>query len=117
MTDRRAVKRTLTIWTVIAAIALVAGYGAYRAKSLAEGPEITILSPQTGAGFTDPYVEVSGTAQNIAFLSLNGNKIFTDGSGAWKERVLLSKGYNTVTVSADDRFGRNVTRTIELIYR
>ncbi|HEY9481238.1 MAG TPA: hypothetical protein VIR98_03360 [Candidatus Paceibacterota bacterium] len=116
MTDRRRVRRTLAAWIAIAAVALVAGYGAFRAKSLAEGPEIAITSPINGAVVHEALVEVSGTAKNISFLTLDGGKIFTDGEGAWKERVILSKGYNTVTVRADDRFGRSVSRTIEIIY-
>jgi hypothetical protein len=116
MTDRRKVRRALTAWIAIAAVALVAGYGAYRAKSLAEGPEIVINSPANGASSPEAVIGVSGTAKNISFLSLNGTKIFTDGDGAWHERIVLAKGYNTLTVSADDRFGRHVEKTISIIH-
>ena len=112
MTDRRKVRRLVTIWTATLAVALIVGYGAYRAKAFAEGPKIEIESPLHGASLSAAVVEISGTAKNISFLSLNGAKIFTDESGAWKERIALSKGYNTVTVSADDRFGSKFSKTI-----
>lgn len=117
MTDRRKVKRWVTIWIALAAVTLVIGYGAYRAQSLVEGPDIGITSPITGATSTKSLVEVEGFAHNISFLTLNGDKIFTDESGVFKEKVLLSPGYNIMTLEAKDRFGRTAQKTLQLIYK
>jgi hypothetical protein len=117
MTDRRRVKTLLRIWIAVAAVALVFGYGAFRAKNLVTGPEVTIVSPADGALVESSLVSISGTARNISFLTLNGDKIFTDESGAWNEHVLLSYGYNTVTLKAEDRFGRTIVKTLQLIYK
>ncbi|HEU0080872.1 MAG TPA: hypothetical protein VFQ72_02515 [Candidatus Paceibacterota bacterium] len=114
MTDRRRVKRLMKIWITLGAIALVVGYGCFKAKSLAEGPRLVVESPADGSPFRDALVSVRGTAGNISFLTLNGNKIYTDESGAYSEDILLSPGYNKVTVEAQDRFGRKVTRTLQL---
>ena len=96
---------------------LIVVYGAFRAKSLVEGPDIAITSPQDGAITSESLTTLSGFAHNISFLTLNGAKIFTDESGAFKERVLLSYGYNIITLEAKDRFGRTAQKTLQLIYK
>lgn len=117
MTDRRKVKLLVRVWVAIGAIALVVGYGAFRAKSLVEGPDIGIESPFNGATSTESLITVKGYAKNISFLTLNGNKIFTDESGVFTEKVLLSYGYNIMTLEAKDRFGRTAQKTLQLIYK
>ncbi len=116
MTDRRKVKRMMTVWIALAAIALVIGYGAFRAKDLAEGPQLSVTYPAEGAALSDSLVGIRGTAKNISFLTLNGNKIFTDESGAYDESILLARGYNVITLEARDRFGRVATKTLQVTY-
>lgn len=117
MTDRRKVKRMLKVWIAVTAIVIVVGYGAFKAKNLAEGPRLEVSSPTNGYTSRTALVEIKGTAENISFLTLNGAKIFTDESGAYDESILLSPGYNVVTLEAKDRFGRTVTRELQLTYR
>ena len=117
MTDRRKVKRLMKIWIAIGAIVIVVGYGAFRAKDLAEGPRLEIISPLNGSSSHDALINIQGTAQNISFLTLNGNKIFTNEAGSYDEKILLSPGYNIVTLEARDRFGRTVTKELQLTYR
>lgn len=116
MTDRRQVKQLIRVWAAIGAVAIVLGYGAYRAKDFVRGPAVEIESPATGTSFSEPFIEIKGTARNISYLTLDGNKIFTDESGAWNERILLSPGYNIVQIRAEDRFGRTAATELELTY-
>ncbi len=117
MSDRRKIKYFIKVWVALGAIAIVLGYGAYRAKDFAEGPTITVDAPQDGRVFSESLVTLSGTAHNLSFLTLNDSKIFTDESGTWSERILLSKGYNVLTLKAQDRFGRTEVNTLQLIYQ
>jgi|SRR5581483_11239208 len=116
MTDRRKVKQLMKVWIAIGAVAIIVGYGAFRAKDLVAGPQISILSPANGSSVTNSAVVIKGTASNISFLTLNGNKIFTDESGSYSEKVLLSPGYNVITIEARDRFGRTKEKTLQLTY-
>jgi hypothetical protein len=114
MTDRRRVKRLVKIWLSVGIIMLVLVYGGFKAKDIAQGPRLSITSPEDGSSFRDSLITISGTANNLSFLTLNGGKIFTDESGKYNEKILLSNGYNRITVEAVDRFGRKVTRTLQL---
>lgn len=117
MSDRRKIKQLVKIWIAIGAIATILGYGGWRAKSLVEGPDLVIASPLSGTLVAESLVEVRGKATNISFLTLNDGAIFTDEAGEFREKVLLSYGYNVMTLKAKDRFGRSVTKTLELIYK
>jgi hypothetical protein len=117
MTDRRKIHALMKFWIALCAIAIVLGYGAFRSKDFIEGPELSLLSPLNGALVSDALIEIRGNAQNISFLTLNDDKIFTDEAGDFTERVLLSYGYNVMTLKAKDRFGRETVEKLELIYK
>ena len=48
---------------------------------------------------------------------MNDRKIFIDQQGNFKEKILLSYGYNIITMKANDKFGRNTKKKLELIYK
>ena len=89
----------------------------YQGKSIIEGPLISIQSPINGATITSSLIEVRGISDNIARISLNDRPIFIDEEGFFKEKILLSPGYNIIKLSAADKFGRVKEQILELIYR
>ena len=117
MTDRRKVKRLAKILLYALVGAVIGGYSLYRAQAIASGPDIAVSFPANGALLGESLVEIKGTAKNISFLNLNGAKIFTDEAGAFSEKILLSYGYNVITLEAEDRFGRTTEETLQVIYK
>jgi hypothetical protein len=117
MTDRMKVKRFVKIWITLAFFVLIAGYATFQAHAFAQGPTITVLSPADGSTSSESLVIIEGDARNISYLTLDGNKIFTDESGHFKEKALLSQGYNIMKIEAQDRFGRKTAQTLQLIYK
>ena len=93
------------------------GYGLFQAHKYIEGPVVTIYSPQNGATFSSPLVEIDGRAQNVSFLKLDDRQIFTDTSGRFSEKLLLSPGYNIITLDAQDKFGKTVSKKLELVLK
>src|SRR4051812_13027611 len=92
----------------------VTGYTLFQAENLWLGPVIDLNVPS----HTDSEVaEIKGTAKNIAFISFDGKQIYTDKDGNFSEKVLLAQGYNVVKVTGQDRFGRTVNKTLELMLK
>lgn len=91
-------------------------YGLFQTKNLMLGPSLAIASPVDGAAVALNPVEVRGQAERIAFLSLNGEKIFTDENGHFSQKLLLNRGYNIIKLEAEDRFGRTIQKIINLVY-
>lgn len=95
---------------------LLVGYGLYQTKNLMLGPSIAIASPINGAAVAMNPVEVKGQAERIAFISLNGEKIFTDEQGNFSQKLLLNRGYNIIKLEAQDKFGRTIQKILNLVY-
>lgn len=107
---------SLRYFSVIAFFLLLVGYGLLQTKNLILGPSLAIASPKNGAAVGLNVVEVKGQADRIAFLSLNGEKIFTDQDGHFSQKLLLNRGYNIIRLEAEDRFGRTIEKVLNLVY-
>lgn len=91
-------------------------YGYLKSANLIEGPEVFLDSPRNGETTVTSLVTITGIARNIAFITLNDRQIFLDGEGRLNEKLLLSYGYNIITVKARDKFGKRIEKRIELVY-
>lgn len=104
-------------WKFVVILVIVLGigmYGLFQGYDLLRGPILEIASPVHKQAFSEPLVDISGSAQNISFIYLNDNQIFVDSSGAFSEKLLLLPGYNIITVRATDKFNREVTRELHV---
>ena len=82
------------------------------------GPSITITNPQKSSSTVDSeLINISGTALNVASLTLNGNSIAVDQNNSFNEVLLLAPGFNIIEVRARDRFGKEYTLTRAIIYQ
>lgn len=98
-------------------IITIFSYTFFQAKNIIIGPVIEIISPKNGATLEKSVVEITGKAKNISYISMNDNQIFVDGDGVFREKLLLSYGYNIITINTKDRFNREIKKTLELIYK
>lgn len=98
----------------ILAIAII-GYALFEARFLITGPTLEIYSPKHGETINSSITEVSGKATQATFITLNGNQIFTDEDGLFKETVPLVTGYNIIVVSSQNKFERTLERRVDVI--
>ena len=96
---------------------IIVGYALFQAKNIISGPVIDVYTPQNGATYQNPLIEVTGKATRASFINLNGRKIFTDKQGYFKEQLLLSPGYTILVLDARDSFGKTTTKKLELILK
>lgn len=96
---------------------LISGYAIFQARNIILGPIIEIYFPKNGMSIEESLIEIKGKVKNISHISMNGNQIFTDSEGMFNEKLLLSYGYNIITIKVQDRFNREVEKKLELIYK
>ena len=89
----------------------------FQAEDLIRGPILTVTVPKNGTTVNNSLIEVAGKARNISHISMNDRQIFIDEEGVFKEKLLLSYGYNIITVTVEDKFGREVKERLHLIYK
>jgi len=105
-------RRTL----VIVFFALLIVYSLFQARFVILGPQIQIDTPKDNATLDSDVVVVSGTAENVAYLSLDGMQIYTDKAGHWSQELIAPKGISILELAARDRFGRQVEKTIRVVF-
>lgn len=97
-------------------IITVIAYAYYRTRDIANGPILTITSPQNGTTIENELLLIKGTALNISHITLNDRQIFTDEDGNFEEELLLYPGYNIISIKVRDKLERKIEKTLELIY-
>lgn len=107
----------------IAAIAIlifflaVLGYAYFEARNVLYGPKIVVATPADAPlSVSESLVHIRGSAKNIAELRMNGNPVTVTEEGAFDEALLLAPGYNKVVLTANDKFGRSTTQTLEILF-
>ena len=107
----------LKISAVLILVLIIASYSLFQARNIIRGPIIKIHSPENGSALSESFISIEGIAKNISNISLNDRPIFIDKNGKFQETLLLSYGYNIMTVKATDKFGRKTAETLELVYK
>jgi uncharacterized membrane protein len=100
---------------LIVFFALLVAYALFQARFVILGPNITIISPKDNTTLDSNVVTVSGRAQNVAYLSLDGRQIYTDNNGYWSEKLIAPEGISILELTARDRFGRETKKTIRVV--
>lgn len=106
-----------SVGVVIFLIFAFGAYGLYKAKAYLEGPQITIEYPQNGQSTSTSYTKITGKASHISSLYINGKQVFSNKQGQFEEGLLLAKGYNIIEVKANDKFGRETKKILELVLK
>ncbi len=114
--NRNAIS-TLRILSITIIFSIILIYSLFQAKKLITGPVIDIYSPINGSTYNQALIEVEGRARNIAYLNLDDRPIFTDKNGYFKEKLLLSPGYNIIKLDARDKFKKYTEKKLELILK
>ena len=96
---------------------VILGYSLFQAQKLIRGPVIDVYTPENGATYSQTLIEIDGRARNIAYLNLNDRPIFTDKEGYFKEKILLSPGYNIIKLDARDKFKTYAEKKLEIILK
>ena len=102
---------------IIIAVVLIVVYGMFNARNIIIGPEIEIISPNPESETTENLVIIRGVAKNVTFLSLNNRAIFMDQEGNFKEKLLLSPGFNIIRLYGRDRFKQETTEEFKIYYK
>ncbi len=117
MTHERNAKTWLKIGIITFLAVLIVGYSIFQARKILGGPNLNLTSPKQGIIYTDPLIEITGTASNIKEIRLDDRPINITEEGVFREKLLLFPGYNIIKLSAEDKFGKKTEKKIELVYQ
>lgn len=94
---------------VVGLVILFLGYLGYQYRSLQLPPTLVLDSPQNQQIVTNPRVDVMGTTDPDATITVNGISVLVRSDGKFFDQVALDQGVNKITLVATSRLGKSRT--------
>lgn len=77
-------------------------------------PRLAITNPTGDQSVQGNSISISGFTDEDAKLSINGQPVPVNDKGEFKEDIILQSGLNTITVSAVNRFDKEISKTYNI---
>lgn len=109
---KKIIKNTL----IIGFIFFIVAYAIKNTRLISGGIDLQIQGIENGKIYKDGTLQITGNAKRAKHLLVNGREVSLNQEGDFVDYIVLLPGYNIVTVSAEDKFGK-ITRQIFDIIR
>jgi len=98
-------------------ILLFLGYLGWRYLAFAGPPELTVINPSEGLTIREREVEIWGTTNQDAVLTINGQRLILNEDGSFSTKVSLNAGLNVLNFVAVNKLGRQrqVSRQVTVL--
>lgn len=90
-------------------------YIGYQIYFLLSPPNLSLQNPAHDLTLYASSIEISGQTDASAKLTLNGQQVYIDKDGNFRQEVNLSPGVNTLQIIAENRFGKKSQITRQII--
>jgi len=95
-------------WGVIILVSMVViGYLVYQLDFLIASPKLIVEYPSSDLTINRTTIEISGQSDPSAKLTINGQQVYVEKGGAFRQEINLSPGLNTLDIRAANRFGKS----------
>ncbi len=116
MTRTINIKNYLRIGLLGGLFVFIIGYTIFQTKAISKGVDLEISGLKNGETLMHEQVSLSGKALHANHLLVNGREIVIDKENNFLDELVLSPGYNIITVEARDRFDKKTKETFEVFY-
>lgn len=89
-------------------------YIIWQVWSINKTPKLEIISPHNNEVVKEAFVEVKGQTDPGILVTVNSQNVFVDTEGNFHNQIGLSQGPSQITISATNRFGKSVTKSVTL---
>ncbi len=109
-------KRILRRIGFILLFTLIIGYAIWQSRDLLFGIRLKVIGITDGESFHDSVVTISGTSYHAVKVTIQDSVVPVSEKGDYTGTIALLPGYNIVSVSATDRFGKTITHIFHTYY-
>ena len=108
--------KIVTVFLSLFILSVIGYYFWHQLSSFNSEPYLFISSPFTDEITNDFEIIVSGETEIGITLEINGEDVFVDEEGYFKENIMLQPGKNVIIVKAVNRFDKTVEEIRNIIY-
>lgn len=84
-------------------------------RFLSKGVSLEINGVEDGAVYSENVLDIAGNAKRSKHLTINGREVTINQSGEFTDTLVLLPGYNIISISAEDKFGKKTEEIFEVI--
>lgn len=107
-------KKTFNVFLILGLFLFMGIYTALNTKLLVRGVALEISGIEDGKIYEAGYLDIEGNARRSVRLLVNGRDVSVNQGGEFYDVLVLLPGYNIVTITAEDRFGKITKKTFEV---
>ena len=108
--------KIVTVFLSLFILSVIGYYFWHQLSSFNSEPYLFISSPFTDEITNDFEIIVSGETEIGIILEINGEDVFVDEEGYFKENIMLQPGKNVIIVKAVNRFDKTAKEIRNIIY-
>ncbi|MDP2683819.1 MAG: helix-turn-helix domain-containing protein [bacterium] len=105
--------RRILIGIVVVALMTYVGF---EVSKIFSPPELIISNPQDYITVNDNYIEITGSTEQSATLSINGQEIFINDDGSFSKTITLKEGINNISISATKEKSKDTIIVRRVLY-
>ena len=110
-------KKILLTTIGIGLFVVIGIYTVMKMKDVIWGVQVTIRGVIDGETVTEPKITLEGNARNIEVLTINDRVVGVSEDGEFRDSLILSPGYNIVSIKGDDKFGKHISQEYRVVYK
>ena len=110
-------KKILLTTIGIGLFVVIGIYTVMKMKDVIWGVQVTVRGVIDGETVTEPKITLEGNARNIEVLTINDRVVGVSEDGEFRDSLILSPGYNVVSIKGDDKFGKHISQEYRVVYK
>ena len=84
-------------------------------RLISKGVKLSVLGVTNGTVYEEGALPITGNASRARHVLINGREINIDQAGDFSDTLVLLPGYNIITISAEDKFGKVTKQVFDII--
>jgi hypothetical protein len=115
MMEKRNLKKIIRVTLTVLFFSFILLYAILNTRLISRGIDLSINGIENGKIYTEGTLEITGNAKRAKHVLVNGREISVNQQGDFKDYLVLLPGYNIMTISAEDKFGKITQETFDIV--
>lgn len=112
---RRNLKKVIKTTFIFGFFSFIVLYAILNTRLISQGIDLSINGIENGKIYEEGTLEIMGNAKRAKHILVNGREININQEGVFNDVLVLLPGYNIITISAEDKFGKITKKTFDII--